>query len=114
MNAPLDLSPLTAQCDGIVLRFVFTLQDEILPELPADYEAMLADRLVHVLADEALQAAEVDLEDRAGISSRELGALIALLHVLRPRFGTVRLVRVSPMVRNLLVLTHTDRLFVLD
>lgn len=109
-----DLTPLGVRRDGGNLLFFLRSNEEILEQLPADYEVLLGSRLAAILADESAQAVSIDLESIPGITSRQLGALIALGRVLRPRFGVVPLRRVSPNVLHLLQLTKTDALFKLD
>ncbi len=99
------------QREGNHLRFTVRRADDILPELPANYEQLVAYRLGGILAEKAQFTAEIDLQSLAGLSSRELGSLIALQKVLRPRFGQVAIKGVSAGVRHLMQLTHTDQLF---
>ena len=106
-----DLSPLELQREGNHLRFCLAAAEQILPELPADYEQLLSVQLRDFLRGTAPMTAEVDLQNIAGISSRELGSLIALQKVLRPRFGRVPIRGVSDGVRHLLAMTHVDQLF---
>jgi anti-anti-sigma regulatory factor len=106
-----DLSPLALHREGDHLRFAIRPQDEIMAQLPEDYEDILADRLSELLADEGGWTVELDLRDVPGLSSRQLGSLIALGKVLRPRFGAIPVTHVSPPVRHLLELTRTDQLF---
>ena len=109
-DAP-DLTPLELQRVGNHLRFVLKSQADILPELPADYEQLVAHRLGLILAEQAQFTAEIDLQNLAGLSSRQLGSLIALQKVLRQRLGNVPVKGVSSGVRHLMRVTHTDQLF---
>jgi hypothetical protein len=110
-----DLTPLVVERTGDHLTFKLRDQEEILLQLPDDYEVVLAQRLAGLLSEEdASLTAEISLDGLIGISSRQLGSLIALGKVLRPRFGTVPVTHVSAGVRRLLALTRTDRLFALD
>lgn len=111
MSTKDDLSPLELKRAGNHLRFALVRQDEILLELPRDYEQLLATQLQDVLAEAAPLTIEVDLEGRTALSSRELGSLIALQKVLHQRFGRVPLTNVSGSVRHLLAMTQIDRLF---
>ena len=106
-----DVSPLELQRTGNQLRFVFAAQSDMLAELPADYEQLLTTRLQQILAEAQPLTVEVDLEGRPGISSRQLGSLIALQKVLRPRFGRIPLTGVSEGLRHLLTRTHIATLF---
>lgn len=106
-----DLTPLGLRCQGNHLTFVLRRQEDILDELPADFEVVLADRLRGLLADEQPYTLEVDLESIAGLTSRQLGSLIALGKVLRARFGAIPMRGVSAGVRHLLDLTRTSALF---
>lgn len=109
-SAP-DLTPLALHRDGRRLRFVLRTQDDIMEQLPPNYEEVLTERLAGILSDPTDFIAEVDLEDVAAISSRQLGSMIALSKVLRPRFGPLPLRRVSEGVRYLLEMTRTNALF---
>ena len=106
-----DLSPLEMERSGDHLRFTLKPQADILPELPADFEAILTAQLDDILRASERLTAEIDLADSAAISSRELGSLIALMKVLRLHFDRVPVHGVSDGVRHLLELTRTDRLF---
>jgi len=99
------------QRSGNHLRFVLASYSDALAELPADYEQLLSVRLQEILAQPEPLTVEVDLAGRPGISSRQLGSLIALQKVLRPRFGRIPLTGLSESIRHLLARTHIDRLF---
>ncbi len=109
--SPRNIPPLEFKREGDLLRFSLLRQDDILPELPPDYELELAEQLADLLAEGPTLSAEIDLRDVPAISSRELGSIIALQRVLRPAVGPVRVVGVSSGVRHLLKLTRTDQLF---
>ncbi len=110
-----DLTPLAIQRTEDHLRFVLKPhQGDIIPELPDDYEEVLAERLSDLLADSTALSVEIDLRGVSGISSRELGSLIALHKVLRPHFSNVPVKGVSSGVRHLLALTRTDQLFSIE
>lgn len=111
MATPPDLSPLELQRTGDHLRFVLKEQADILPELPADYEQLLARRLSDILAAREPLTVEIDLTGVTAVSSRQLGSLIALHKVLRPRFGRIPVHGLSGSVRHVLELTRTDTLF---
>ena len=106
-----DLSPLELQRTGDHLRFVLSPQPDILAELPRDYEQLLNTRLTNILAEPQPLTAEVHLHDLAGISSRQLGSLIALQKVLRHRFGRMPITGLSDNVRRVLSMTHVAELF---
>ncbi len=106
-----DLAPLGLRRQGDHLEFFLRNQADILAQLPADYEQVLAHCLGETLAEPAKLTAEINLEDTPGISSRQLGALIALGKVLRTRFGNVPMTHVSAGVRYLLEMTRTAKLF---
>lgn len=106
-----DISPLELQRSGNHLRFVLKPQDEILPELPADFEELLAHSLADVFEGAETVTAEIDLGQTPALSSRQLGSLIALRKVLRERFDRVPIHGVSGSVRHLLELTRTDQFF---
>ena len=111
MAATPDVSPLELQRRGNHLRFVLASHSDALAELPADYEQLLAARLQEILAEPGALTIEVDLAGRPGVSSRQLGSLIALQKVLRPRFGRIPLTGLSESIRHLLARTHIDQLF---
>jgi len=106
-----DVSPLELQRTGDHLRFVLAAHSDMLAELPADYEQLLTSRLQQILTEPKPLTIEVSLEDRPGISSRQLGSLIALQKVQRPRFGRIPLTGVSEGLRHLLTRTHIAKLF---
>jgi anti-anti-sigma regulatory factor len=107
----LDLWPLELERTGSHLCFLLSPQGEILPELPAHYEELLAEHLGDLLAEPGRLTVEVNLQSLAGITSRQLGSLIALQKILRRRFGRIPITGVSPAVRQVLTLTHVDQLF---
>jgi anti-anti-sigma regulatory factor len=107
----IDVMPLLALSDGQAVRFCLSGPDEMLLEIPADYEAVLRERLAPLLTTLASMHAEVDLAGIRAVSSCQLGALVALQKVLRPHFGRVPIVNVGENVRHLLAVTHVDRLF---
>ena len=109
-----DLTPLALHREGNRLEFVLRAQDEILGQLPDDYEARLTQTMDDLFADAAALTATINLDNIPGLNSRQLGSLIALGKVLRPRFGTIPLVGVSPSVRHLLEMTRTNQLFQLE
>ncbi len=111
MAAAPDVSPLELQRSGNHLRFVLGSHSDALAELPADYEQLLTSRLEEILAEPKPLTIEVNLQDRPGISSRQLGSLIALQKVLRPRFGRIPLTGLSEGIRHLLSRTHIEKLF---
>lgn len=106
-----DIAPLELVRTGHHLRFCFAPQPDILGELPRDFEQLVATRLGALLAEPGPLTTEIDLQDLPGLSSRQIGALIALQKVLRPRFGRPRIVGASQNVRHVLALTHVDTLF---
>jgi anti-anti-sigma regulatory factor len=109
-----DLTPLAMRRKGAVLQFSVRASEDILEQLPDNYEVVLAERLREVLADPTATSAEIDLENVAALTSRQLGSLIALGKVLRPRFGAAPVRGLSPTVRHLLEITRTNVLFNLD
>ncbi|MCK4342925.1 MAG: STAS domain-containing protein [Phycisphaerae bacterium] len=109
-----DLTPLALHREGNHLKFVLRTPKDILAQLPDNYEQILAQRLANLLADETPLTVEINLAGLAGISSRQLGSLIALERVLRPRFGAVLMTNVSPTIRHVLEVTRTERLFKLS
>jgi anti-anti-sigma regulatory factor len=102
---------LELQRSGNHLRFVLSAHSDVLAELPADYEQLLTLGLKQILAESQTLTVEVNLAGHSGVTSRQLGSLIALQKVLRPRFGRVPLTGVSEGIRHLLARTHIDKLF---
>lgn len=109
--APPDLTPLVLKRQADHLRFALLPQEDILAELPTQFEELLRTRLADILREPAPLTADIDLQSVPGLNSRQLGSLIALGKVLRPRFGPVEFVGVSLPVRNLLRLTRLEELF---
>jgi len=106
-----DVSPLGAKWEGSHLHFYLKPTDEVVLELPADYEGHLAHELAGILKQADRYTVSIDLRDVTALSSRQLGSLIALHKVLRPHFQHVPVVGVSPSVRHLMELTRTDQFF---
>jgi anti-anti-sigma regulatory factor len=107
-----ELNPLVYRREGDQLEFGLCADCEILPELPLDFEQTLNRHIGPILAEKTALQVTINLVNRTAISSRELGALIALAKVMRPRFEKVPIVGLSPAVRSLLKLTRTDQLFI--
>ncbi len=106
-----DLTPLALRRTGDHLEFVLKPHEGMFPELPADYEQLLANRLADILLEKGPLTVTINLYGVTAVSSRQLGSLIALGKVLRPRFGRAPLSGVSPTVHRLLQVTRTDQLF---
>lgn len=106
-----DLSPLEMEREGDHLRFGLKPQDDIIPELPSEFEQVLERRLAEILGSATQLTVEINLANAPAISSRQLGSLIALQKVLRRRFERIPVTGVSASVRHLLSLTRTDQLF---
>lgn len=109
-----ELGPLSVTKVGDVYRFVLAHADEMSLEIPPDFEQRLETHLRPVLDSESSPRFEADLADIPGISSRQLGVLLALQKVTRDKCGELPLRRVSREVRRLLDLTKTARFFVLE
>ena len=112
--SPPDLLPLELHRTGNHLVFAFAPREDILPELPRDYEELLAAGLLDVLQEPAALTAEINLQDTPALSSRQIGSLIALQRVLRPRFERIPITGLSDGVRHVLGLMRVDRLFAID
>lgn len=106
-----EILPLHVQREGNHLRFGLLARDEILPELPADYERFLEERLAPLLAERGALTIEIHLEHHAGVSSRELGALITLQRVLRRYFDRIPVTGLSDNVRHVLNVMGVGPLF---
>jgi anti-anti-sigma regulatory factor len=113
-NDSADLGPLTLTQQGNRWCFTITAPAEIMLELPRDYEHFLSkslQRLTHTAHD--LQV-EMDLHDLPGLSSRQLGLMLALQKALADHCDRLHLTGVSPGVRRLLNLTRTVQFFDID
>lgn len=106
-----DLAPLALQRAGDHLRFVLRAPQDVLIELPQDYEQLLAEHLAPLLRDPHPLTAEISLAGVPALSSRQLGALIALAKVLRPRFGPIPISGAAAVIVRLVHLTRTEQLF---
>ena len=111
MGSMPDLSPLAVERDENHLTFILRPNQSILMQLPPDYEDVLNERLAEMLSEDVPLTAVIDLQGVAALSSRQLGSLIALGKVLRPRFGSVRMTGISASVRRVLELTQTGQFF---
>lgn len=106
-----DLSPLELHREGSHLRFRFEQDADSLPELPADYENLVRRQLDELLKEDAEFSAEIDLSDQHGISSRQLGSIIALRKALQPRIEHITLRGANANIRQLLRMSRIDELF---
>ena len=96
-------STLTHGSDGIP---VIALEGSITPETSPELRSVFEDVL-------SLQPTRVDL-NLAGVSyiaSAGVGTLISFLRRLKERNSTLRLLNLSPEIRNLFEVTHLDKVF---
>ena len=110
-NANVDLGPLALAISGGDWRFQLSNPNEMLLELPSDYEELLARRLAELSGDSPPPRLVMDMENITAISSRQLGLMLALRKTCDAWSGRVRVVNISPAVRRLLDLTRTERFF---
>ena len=80
-------------------------------ELPPDYERFLVERLRPLLDPGKSPAVEIDLENLPGISSRQLGLMLALQKALADHYEKLCVTGLSDGVRRLLNLTRTEQFF---
>ena len=109
-----DLGPLSLTLDPQLWKFKLAHPDEMTLELPPDYERFLTEHLEPLLARQPAPQVELSLEDLPGLSSRQLGLMLALHKVLADRCERLPLTGVSHGVRRLLHLTCTARFFDFD
>jgi anti-anti-sigma regulatory factor len=106
-----DLGPLTLARDGDHWRFTITSPNEVMLELPPDYERFLTKALDRLERASREVQIEMDLGNLPGLSSRQLGLMLALQKALADHCERLPLTGVSPGVRQLLNITRTDRFF---
>ena len=111
MSQTPDLGPLTLTQERDRWRFTLTTPGEIMLELPSDYERFLTERLRPLLGPAAPPAIEMDLQGLPGISSRQLGLMLALQKSLADRCEKLCVTGLSEGVRRLLNLTRTEQFF---
>lgn len=103
--------PLAVQRDGQRVCLSFVESEAILAELPPELDTYLEQRLGELLETSARPDVVFDLHNAPGISSRQLGVLLALHKTLRPRVSRLPLTGVSENVRRLLEMTRTAQFF---
>ncbi|MCH8805726.1 MAG: STAS domain-containing protein [Planctomycetes bacterium] len=109
-----ELGPLTMSREGDRCRFTLSAPDQMTLNLPRDYQQHLSEKLGDLLAENAEISITFDLEDLPGISSRQLGVMLALRKALRARCERLPLTGVSPGVQRLLAVTRTDQFFEIE
>jgi anti-anti-sigma regulatory factor len=104
-----SLGPLTLESTGN--RLLFRLDGAYDPalDLPPEYDRFLAQELDGISAEPI--DAELNLDGCPAISSRQLGAMLALQKALRPRSTRLKLTGVGPRVRELLETSRTIQFF---
>lgn len=80
-------------------------------EIPADYDASLEGQFGPLCRLPGELRLFVDLSGVPAISSRQLGILIAVQRILRPRIERLPIRNAGPSVQRLLDVTRTDRFF---
>lgn len=111
MSETIDLGPLTLAQEGDTFRFTLSTPDEISLELPAGYEQQIAEKLASVLVAAPNAQCVMDLEDIPGISSRQLGLMLALHKAVQGHTPRLVVTGVSETVRRLLDVTRTAQFF---
>lgn len=110
----IDLGPLSLAALDDEWRFTLSDPQEMLLELPSDYEELLANRLGDFRKNAEPPPVVMDLENVPAISSRQLGLMLALRKVCDTWSGKARIVNIGPAVRRLLNLTRTEQFFELE
>ena len=111
MSEIVELGPLEMSREGDRCRFTLSAPHQMTLTLPKGYQQHLSQKLGDLLAEGAEISVTLDLEDLPGISSRQLGVMLALRKALRARSDRLPLSGVSPGVRRLLAVTRTDQFF---
>lgn len=106
-----DLGPLSiSACEG-GYRLALARPADLTLEMPLGFEDMLREGLAPLLNAEPPPEFVLDLQDTPGLSSRQLGVMLALQKVLRSRHEALPLRGVSGPVRRLLELMRVAALF---
>lgn len=113
MNPAVEVGPLRMSRESDGWRLYLSRSAELIAELPPNFERDVSARLHEALIASPAPVV-LDLQDATGLSSRELGVLLAVRKALQPQFERLPLRRVSPAVRRLLEMTHVDRFFTVD
>lgn len=108
-----QMGPLILSREPHGWRLTLSTSSEIIAELPPDFEREISAKL-HEALNESPAPIVMDLRHAPGLSSRELGALLAVRKALQPQVERVRLTGVSPAVRRLLEMTQIDRFFAME
>jgi anti-anti-sigma factor len=111
MAATADLGPLTFERVGERVCFRLTAPGRIEFELPPDFELFLEKKLAPLRDEPGALRPYIDLELLPAISSRQLGALLALQKVLRERVARLPIVGAHDAVRRVFQTTRVDQLF---
>ncbi len=105
-----EYGPLIAEREASgTLRFEFNPASPGLLELPADFMTRLAEQVAPLLAGRPRVI--LDMGGRVGISSRQLGAMIALRKAVGDVAERLPLRGVSEGVEKVLESTRTDKFF---
>jgi len=117
VTTPIDIGPLRLTIDPARggshrWRFEFLRSAaELGFEVPGDFERDIAARLRPLLESGKPTDVRLDLAGVTGISSRQLGVMIALQKALREQASRLQLENLHPAVRRLLDVTHTLQFF---
>lgn len=106
-----DLGPLSVTTSAGGYRIALARPTDLTMELPLGFEDALREGLAPLLAEEPKREFVLDLENTPGLSSRQLGVMLALQKALRPRHEELPLAGVSGPVRRLLDLMRVAKLF---
>lgn len=105
------LGPIVVSRDAAGLLVTLAPHGDIDVELPPDYEAALSHHLGVSAASAAGAAVAIDLQDLPAITSRQLGALLALHRVVRNSGSPIRVLNTTPTVRRVFQATNTAQFF---
>jgi len=105
-----EIGPLTIRLDGDTWRITLTTPDEVTLELPPGYDLTIRRALDSTIPDRPVDIV-FDLDSRPGISSRQLGLMLALRKAVAFRGDRLRIVGATEPVRELLRVTRTEQFF---
>ena len=113
MAETLDLGPLTMTCEGDTCRFTLTAPEQMMLDVPPQYDRRLSEQLADVFAAGSESAIVMDLQGLPAISSRQLGVMLALQKAQRVRGDRLTVAGASRSVQHLLKVTRTEQFFTL-
>ncbi|MBW7906837.1 MAG: STAS domain-containing protein [Phycisphaerae bacterium] len=103
------LGHLKTRVEGGLVTFTLVRPEGIEHGLPPSFELRLGPEL-QALVDRGAEVV-LDMENIAGVGSRQLGVMLALYRALRSRHPRLRLLNAHENVRRLLALSRTSQFF---